>query len=804
MKINQFAKQKLSYEQEIAELKAIKFINTEILQQTPTQAFYTLLQQSFPECHTTTAKNTKIAALLATPAQNAYDYLQTKQITVNAFYNIYFQLLGLKVGIDFDPEHPLALKSSINYPVFPNNILQTADILHGWYQLLITHTVHGQTFLDELASRGYFQKLIANKQISQPLFFNGKAQAVFDTTKLIHEVVYVESNLDSDHDGQLDLLKAEVIRPVETNTGLKVPVLYTASPYNQGTNDEIGQKLTHNVNQLLAPKTPCDNTVTQSAKANLVSDIQTRTIQSETTVAEETFGSNFTYSLNDYFLARGFAVVYAAGIGTKDSDGLRTCGDDQETMSTIAIIEWLNGTRTAFTNRTDNIAIKAWWCNQNIAMTGKSYLGTLAIAAATTGVTGLKTIIAEAGISSWYDYYREHGLVVAPGGFPGEDADVLAAETFSRQQQAGNYLTVKKTWQQQLQRIQKQQDRTSGDYNNFWDERNYRHNVAEIKADLILVHGLNDWNVKPKNAFKLWQALDSNNISKKLILHQGPHIYINNFRSLDFTDMMNLWLSNKLYGIANQAEQILPDVLIQDNTKPETWLKYTDWGNNANKKSTFFLAPNKLTPTSTSTKTVTFSDQLSPKIFKNYTKNFKQWREDLVATQSNNLDNNRLIFQSNPLSEPLIIDGRPIVKLRVASSQNVGLISIRLIDYGRDFRLQQLPTILETQAFDLGFHYQKETLKDYQLATEPTNSQLISFAHLNLQNREKLTKVQTITPEQFYDVKIPLQPTHYQIKTGHQLGLIVYATDMEMTIRANQNILYSLTLSNCSLTIPHL
>ncbi len=30
---------------------------------------------------------------------------------------------------------------------------------------------------------------------------------------------------------------------------------------------------------------------------------------------------------------------------------------------------------------------------------------------ATTGVDGLEVIIAEAGISSWYNYYRENGLV---------------------------------------------------------------------------------------------------------------------------------------------------------------------------------------------------------------------------------------------------------------------------------------------------------------------------------------------------------------------------------------------------------
>lgn len=144
-------------------------------------------------------------------------------------------------------------------------------------------------------------------------------------------------------------------------------------------------------------------------------------------------------------LARGFAAVYAAGIGTMDSDGFRTCGSKEETESTTAIIEWLAGNRKAFIDKTSGIEIKAWWCNKHVAMTGKSYLGTLATAAATTGVEGLSTIISEAAISNWYDYYRDGGLVVAPGGFPGEDADVLAEDCFSRRKQSGDFLHVKKT-----------------------------------------------------------------------------------------------------------------------------------------------------------------------------------------------------------------------------------------------------------------------------------------------------------------------------------------------------------------------
>ena len=47
---------------------------------------------------------------------------------------------------------------------------------------------------------------------------------------------------------------------------------------------------------------------------------------------------------------------------------------------------------------------------------GSLYLGTMSNGLATTGVDGLEVIIAEAGISSWYNYYRENGLVTSPGG----------------------------------------------------------------------------------------------------------------------------------------------------------------------------------------------------------------------------------------------------------------------------------------------------------------------------------------------------------------------------------------------------
>lgn len=804
MKLNQFAIAPTSTTTEIEELKRIYFITAATEKLTTHRLLHHLLRQSFPETTTQEAADNKIANLLVSTDMDALSLVQmTTPITATMIWNLFLQLLGFQVEADFDLTHPEKLHSTVNLPSFDQSTLTNTDLLHAWYQLLITHTTTGQTFLDQLASRGYYRQLLAQDQLPKPLFFNGKAQPVFDTTKLIHEVVYVESPQDTDHDGQRDLLKVEITRPIESNTQ-SVPTLYTASPYNQGTNDAAGEALTHDVNVPLTVKQPTSNTLAMNAPAHDSSTLPApRVINGHTEQAEESFGNTFDYSLNDYFLARGFAVVYAAGIGTKESDGLRTTGDPEETTSTIAVIEWLTGKRVAFTNRTANVAIAATWSNHRVAMTGRSYLGTLATAAATTGVEGLKTIICEAGISSWYDYYREGGLVIAPGGFPGEDADVLAEETFSRQQQAGDYARIKATWQRQLDAINHGQDRRNGNYDDFWDQRNYRNQAANIKADVMIVHGLNDWNVKPRNAEKLWRAMTKLPINHKLILHQGPHIYINNFRSLDFTDMVNLWLSHELYDVDNHAETILPDVLIQDNATSETWHPSNDWGADTNDKTTFHFGAQVLSTTDTDDGTYQFEDQLPAKQFNHYAHNISDWQRDLVAAASP-MASNRLRLVAPVQTDTLTIDGCPVVHLNVAVNQTIGLISAQLVDLGQFKRLNSLPTTLARQAMDLGDHFKKEDLREYELATKPSPYQLISKGHLNLQNRTHLTQVEAIEPNQFYRTQIELQPTHYRLTPGHQLGLLIYATDFGMTIRGNQAITYTISAANSWLEVPHL
>lgn len=810
MKNNQFAIETVDPATELKELRAIHFIDDSVDKlESPIAVWKVLLHKTILEAKSETVFKQKLDNYLATPTTTLGDFLEnTQPITNEVFYCVALQLLQFDVDTDFELDEPLQAMKRIQLPTVSDLIQSKADLLHAWYLLLCTHTKNGQTYLDKLTQDGYFVPFY--EQATEPLFFNGKAQAVFDPHQLIRDVVYVEAPLDTDEDGKRDLLKVEILRPRQTEQGFKAPVLYTASPYNQGINDEAGSAMMHNVDVPLEEKEPNELTYEDIHYQDEPKPLPAkRQIAGKQKEADETFAMEAPYTLNDYFLTRGFAVVYAAGIGTKDSDGIRDTGAVSETVSTIAVIEWLAGNRTAFTNRTDNIAIKAWWSNGKIAMTGRSYLGTLATAAATTGVAGLKTAISEAAISSWYDYYRDGGLVAAPNTFQGEDMDVLATEVFSRMQKPGDYLKIKAFFDQVLAAMTKDQDRTTGNYSHYWDTRNYLNNVKNIKADMVMVHGLNDWNVKPRNVGNLWNALRDVPVAKKLILHQGQHIYINAFRSLDFTDMMNLWFSHELFGIENHAKELLPDVLIQDNVEPETWNTYEDWQSPKDNHQIFNFEAKELVPETVPVRTAaaSFSDHLDPDTFDFYKKHLDVWERDLLTTNhdttgENRLRDNRLIFKTSQYDQDTYIDGRVQLQIRVAVNEPFGMLSFQLVDFGDAKRLTVNPTILASKALSGTYDWRRDNLREFTLQKEATPWKMITNGHINLQNRKNNYKVDELKANDFYDLTVELQPTFYHLLAGHQLGLVVYATDFGTTVRGNQELQYSLQINKCKMSLP--
>lgn len=796
MRINQFSITKTSSEQKLHELKMLHLLRAnEATELDPTQMWLTLLTRTHMASEQPIAVRQWLHDLLATSSLAIDEWLERDQpLTTEVFYLVALQLLHFEPRIDFDLNHPLEDWAHIGLPFAQHTSWSTKDVLEAFYLLLNTRNKDGQTFIDQLTSEGFLAWSYQLPAYKKPLYFNGKPLASFDPAKFIREVVYVETNMDTDFDGHADLVKVEILRPVDSNNGLKVPAIFTASPYNQGTNDEWGEQVTHHVNHPLTHKTAGD---VAPAEPKFPRHFAHQEIKGESKRATESFAETPAYTLNNYLAARGYAIIYAAGIGTKDSDGLQTCGSPEQTDSMKAVVEWLHGDRVAFTDRHSGIQIKAWWCNGNVAMTGRSYLGTLATAVATTGVPGLKAIISEAAISSWYDYYRENGLVRAPGGFQGEDADVLADETFSRTKRPADYQRIKKTNDKYIAELAKSMDRRTGNYNEFWANRNYRPAIKNIKAAVMMVHGLNDTNVKPSNVKALYDGLQKLSVTSKLVLHQGQHIYINAFQSLDFSEMVNLWLANKLWEQDNHADETLPKVLVQDNTQAETWWPYENW--TAGNRRAFSFDQATLTENAPQHSTEhRFNDHQPDKTFEKWCQNVSNWQNALIKDQGNF----SYKLTAAPAKHDLLLRGTPEVTLTVASSADHGLISAQLVDLGVAKRLTSTPVLINKNGLQLGYHWANDDLREFRLQSRNSEYKVIADGHINLQNRRNASQVDDLAANQFVKVHFELQPIFHHLLKGHRLGLIIYSTDFSATLRGNEEITYTIDTADSSLVIP--
>ena len=682
------------------------------------------------------------------------------ELTAEIFYTVVFQLLGFSYLTDF--EHALAFHKETAFPIV------YGDLIDNIYQLLNTRTKKGNTLIDQLVSDGFIP------EDNHHHYFNGKSLATFSTNNVIREVVYVESRIDSDKDGLPDLVKVNIIRP--TFSG-RIPAVMTASPYHQGTNDKASDKALYKMEEELSVKEPHKISL-EEPTLDLVDPVGQAQLVTE--AEEKLTHINSSYTLNDYFLPRGFANIYVSGLGTKDSQGIMPNGDYRQIEAYKNVIDWLNGRCRAFTDHSRERQVKADWSNGKVATTGLSYLGTMSNGIATTAVDGLEVIIAEAGISSWYNYYRENGLVTSPGGYPGEDLDSLDELTYSRNLLAGDYIRGNDAHKASIEELKKNLDRKTGDYNQFWHERNYLLNAHKVKAEVVFTHGSQDWNVKPLHVYQMFNALPSS-IKKHLFYHNGAHVYINNWQSVDFRESMNALLTQRLLG--QKTEYQLPTVIWQDNTAEQTWLTLKDFGNQ-NEHKTFSLG----------TEEAVIQNRYQDSDFERFGKSYPTFNNELYQGKVNQLTIDL------PVTENIHLNGRIKLNLRLKSSINKGLLSAQLLELGEKKYLQPYPGILSVRTLDNGRYHMLDNL--FELPYSQSAQRVVTKGYLNLQNRDGLLDIKEVTPNEWMEFQLELQPTIYKLQQGDTLRLVLYTTDFEITVRDNSDYQLTVDLSQSSMQVP--
>lgn len=412
----------------------------------------------------------------------------------------------------------------------------------------------------------------------------------------ISESVFVQSQTDTDGDGVLDLIALTIDRP---STSSKLPVILKMSPYSQGGNSLDF----HDTDVDLLPQ---DEALKRSKLSKHFQNIGLKNKEAHQTA--------------------GYANVYADSVGTGKSTGCPTVGDMAETLGAKAVIDWLGGRAKGFNASGEEV--KATWSNGQVGMIGVSYNGTLPIMVATTGVEGLKAIIPIAAISNWYDYYRANGLVVNPGGYIGEDADIL-----------GQYIVRKNACKDELALITQTMGREHGDFTPFWQRRDYLQSAKNIKAAVFLAHGQADWNVKQRHAIKLFEALDEST-PKRLFLHLGGHSYPSD---RGFRNNVDLWFDRYVKGIDNGVDKKLP---IRIQTVGETQAKeQRNWPHENTFKQTITLGSGEVKK---------IIDIGSKNKLETFVKN------PLTPNQ------NRLIFMSQPLINDTLFSGTARIQLSLS------------------------------------------------------------------------------------------------------------------------------------------
>ena len=567
-----------------------------------------------------------------------------------------------------------------------------------------------------------------------PFFVDGEAQIVpgFENPdEWIREDLWVETSFDTDGDGKPDRMHVDVTRPAQTNDGLQLPVIYETSPYYAGTagNDpELFWNVKHEIGEVPAP--PKHVEVVRRGQRPVISNSQVRT-----------------------WVPRGYIVVHSSSPGTGLSDGSPTVGGDNESLAPMAVIEWLAGKENGYKNRTGDEKVHAFWSTGNVGMTGTSYNGTLPLAAATTGVDALKAIIPVAPNTSYYHYYRSNGLVRSPGGYLGEDIDVLYEFIHSGDESKRAY--GNKTIRDEIMR--EQMDRATGDYNAFWAGRDYLNDMAPMKAALLMSHGFNDWNVMPEHSYRIYNKAREMGLPVQIYYHQGGH------GGPPPISMMNKWFTRYLFEIENGVEQDPKAWIVREGDDRLSPTPYADYPHPQAEDVVLHLTKGGNTQGGLTT------DKGSRK---------KEMLIDNVAFAGEYLARvknspNRLLYTTPILSEGLHISGTASITLSLSSSVPAANLSVWLVS---------LPW------------------NDQDEATIYDN--IITRGWADPQNHESIYTSQPLEPGVFYDLTFELQPDDQIIPAGQQIGLMIFSSDQEFTLHPKPGTELKIDLKGSSLTLP--
>ncbi|NNK96073.1 MAG: CocE/NonD family hydrolase [Desulfobacterales bacterium] len=434
-----------------------------------------------------------------------------------------------------------------------------------------------------------------------------------------------------------------------------------------------------------------------------------------------------------YFAGYGYAGVRVDLRGSGDSGGiLRDEYLQQELDDGVAVLKWLE---------------KQTWCNGRVGIMGISWGGFNGLQIAALAPSQLQAVITVCSTDDRFadDVHHMGGCILGDNlswastmfsynSCP-PDPEIVGERWrdmwFERLQESGLWL---EKWLQHQRR------------DDYWRHGSICEDFSAVKCPVLAVSG---WADGYSNAvFRLLEGLQ---VPRKGLIgpwgHNYPHVGVPG-PAIGFLQEAVRWWDKWLKDIETGVmDEPMLRVWIQDSAPPTTsydlrpgrWIAESNWPSLQTKKNVYWLTPARTLASveeKTSEECRSLQSPLGLGLFAGKWCSYAS-APDLPYDQRHE-DGGALVYDSDPLHNPLEILGAPRIELELEANKPAGMIAVRLSDIAPD---------------------NKATRFTYGL--------------LNLTHRNGHEQPQALIPGKRYTIKVELNYVAQRIPAGHRLRVAV-------------------------------
>ena len=460
---------------------------------------------------------------------------------------------------------------------------------------------------------------------------------------------------------------------------------------------------------------------------------------------------------NRDLVPKGYVAVFADVVGTGNSGGCYDYGGKRERQSGYDIVEWI---------------AKQKWSNGKVAMTGGSYNGTTAWAAAIEKPPHLTTIVPEAAIVRWYDYAYSGGIryFLNNESPSDEGVDTPFAFDFGFAVPPPLY-TEGQGWAEEFQSAMTPCDEVdhtqhgyddTPDYDKFWVERDYLQKIDELTIPVLVAHNWGDWNVKQEEAWLGFNALKN---AKQRVLYMGTRLAGHGTPGGDYEMFKQAWFDHYLKGIDNGVDKA-PEYVSQSAHFPGTSLDFTS-SNNAFGAKPVTLTAQVTASTSAGDVPAKLLPQAPQKGPDSAPVSFPSTNINTELHMNHHTSSNHdwYYFQSPPLKRDVRLFGSPKVTIRFQIDREWVTLTPTIVD---------IDPACHQPVANVGHVAQPECV--------PEALYSVTRGWLDTRYRNGLAKQALLEPNKPTSVTVVQKPTDYTFKKGHHIGLQIATEINEWSI----------------------